>query len=168
MISTIILVLSFIFDGVLSNFIPYQENNLSLFTPLLTIVSFIVIFPFFRKKESHYFIILFVVGLLYDLFYTNLLFFNSVMFLIVGLIINKISKSISKNFINIIIETIIVIVCYESLTALILFIYTVVPITINEVIYKITHSLLLNIIYVLIVEMIIKLLPKKLKNININ
>ena len=34
--STIILIISLLLDGILSNYLPYLVNDLSLFTPLLT------------------------------------------------------------------------------------------------------------------------------------
>ena len=168
MINMLILIFSFILDGILTNFLPFMENKLSLFTPLLTLVSFIIIYPFYRKEENNYFITLFITGIVYDMFYTNLLFFNGVLFVVIGFIISKIHKYIATNTLNIIIETILIITIYELITALCLFTYNVVPITIPEIVYKVTHSLLINIIYVLIIETIVKMLPKRITNININ
>ena len=52
MIPTIIIAISIILDGVLSNFLPYTVNALSLFTPMLTVVSIFIIYPFYTKKEK--------------------------------------------------------------------------------------------------------------------
>ncbi|MBQ8132258.1 MAG: hypothetical protein IJ193_07185, partial [Bacilli bacterium] len=57
-IPIIIVVGSIYFDGLLTNLLPYLENDLSLFTPMLTIVSLFLIYPFYRKKEKVYFIII--------------------------------------------------------------------------------------------------------------
>ena len=45
-------IISFIFDGVLTNYLPYLVNDLSLFTPLLTVVSIFILYPLNRKKEN--------------------------------------------------------------------------------------------------------------------
>ena len=168
MISILILIISILLDGLLTNYLPYIQNNLSLFTPLLTVVSIFLIYPLYRKKEKQYFITLFILGIIYDLLYTNLLFFNSVLFIIIGLLTRYINKNFNLGYIKIIIYTIIIIITYESLTGIILYIYNVVPITINKVIYKITHTLLLNIIYSEIIYIILNNIPKKLKKISIN
>ena len=52
----IISIVSLLLDGLVTEFIPYMKNDLSLFTPLLTIVSVFLIYPFFRKKEKEYYI----------------------------------------------------------------------------------------------------------------
>ena len=49
MIPTIIIAISIILDGVLSNFLPYTVNALSLFTPMLTVVSIFIILHKKRK-----------------------------------------------------------------------------------------------------------------------
>ena len=166
MISIVIMIVSLILDGILSNFLPY--NELSLFTPLLTVVSIFLIYPFYKKKETKYFNILFILGILYDLFYTNLLFFNAAMFLIIGYVTKIIYKNLEISIIKLIIYLITVIIVYELATSTTIFIFNLVPITMTKVIYKITHSLLLNIIYGELVYIILKLIPKKYKKMNIN
>ena len=166
MISIIIMIVSLILDGILSNFIPY--NNLSLFTPLLTVVSIFLIYPFYKKKEANYFITIAALGIIYDLFYTNLLFFNAAMFLIIGYVTQLIYKNLEISIIKLIIYLIVIIIIYELSTSAIIFIFNLVPITMTKVIYKITHSLLLNLIYGELVYIVLKLIPKKYKKININ
>lgn len=168
MISLIIVVISILLDGILSNFLPYLYTNLSIFTPLLTLVSIFMIYPFFKKKEINYFIIIFIIGIIYDLLYTNLLFFNGVIFVILGLLIKYIYKTYEITPLRLILYLIILISSYESLTGIILLIYNVVPVTFYKVFYKIINSLFLNIIYGELIYLIIYLIPKKYKKISIN
>ena len=168
MIPIIIMIISLLLDGLLTNYLPYIPNDLSLFTPLLTVVSIFIIYPFYRKKEKKYYITLFILGIVYDLFFTNLLFFNSLLFLLIGLVSRIINKNYEITFIRLIIYIPIIIILYESTTALIIFIYQLVPITIDKVIYKITHSLLLNIIYIEFIYLLLKIIPIKYKKISIN
>lgn len=168
MIPIIIVICSIFLDGILTNFLPYSPSTLSLFTPLLTIVSFILIYPFYRKKVKKYYIISITIGLIYDLLYTNLLFINAILFLIIAYITKIIYKNIEVNYLNIILFVIVIISLYEVLNALIIVVFNLVPITIESLIYKITHSLLLNILTTEIIYIIIKYLPKKYKKININ
>ena len=168
MIPILILIISIILDGILSNFLPFLVNDLSIFTPLFTVVSIFIIYPFYKKHEKKYFITIFIVGIIYDLLYTNLLFFNGILFLIIGLVSKYIYKNYEVTSIRLIIYTIIIISTYELSTGLILFIFRLVPVTFYKVWYKIIHSLLLNIIYIELVYLIIKLIPNKYKKISIN
>lgn len=167
-ISLIIIIISILLDGILTNFLPYLYTDLSILTPLFTLVSIFMIYPFFRKKEKTYFIIIFIVGIIYDLFYTNLLFFNGVLFLSIGLLIKYIYKTYEITSLRLILYIIILVSSYELLTGIILLIYNVVPVTFYKVFYKIINSLLLNIIYGELIYLIIKLIPNKYKKISIN
>lgn len=162
MIPVICLLISIILDGIITNFLPYLVNDLSYLTPLFTVVTIFLIYPFYQKKIKYYFITLFVTGIVYDLFYTNLLFFNGVIFIIIGLITYFIHKNFETSYFKLLIYLLIIIISYELLTAIILFIYNVVPITIDKVIYKIIHSIIINIIYGEIMFFILKI-TKKIK-----
>jgi len=168
MISIIIVIVSFILDGILSNFLPYVVNDLSLFTPSFTLVSIFLVSSFYHHKEKKYYILCFITGLLYDLFYTNLLFFNGFMFLVMGIITIKIHKYFGMDFFKLVIYIALIITIYESLSALIFIIFNLVPITLYKLVYKISHTLILNIIYALLVFTIIRFIPKKYKKISIN
>lgn len=168
MLTSIILLISIILDGILTNYLPYLVNDLSLFTPSLTVVSIFILYPLNRKKETKFFILMFIVGIIYDLLYTNLLFLNGLLFVLIAFISKIIYKNFETSYFKLIIYTILIIVIYESLYAGILFIYRVVPITIYKLFYKISHTLILNIIYTELLYFIIKHLPKKYKRISIN
>lgn len=168
MLTIIILTISIILDGILTNYLPYLVNDLSFFTPLLTVVSIFILYPLNRKKETKFFIIMFIVGIIYDLLYTNLLFLNGLLFVLITLISKVIYKNFETSYIKLILYTIIIIIVYETVYAGILFIYRVVPITLYKLIYKISHTLILNIIYTELLYFIINKLPKKYKRISIN
>ena len=166
--SIIILIISFILDGVLTNFLPFGVENISLFTPLLTIVALVVIYNFFYHEEKKYYILSFIVGILYDLFYTNLLFLDGLLFLLIAFVITKIYKLVGFNYMWIALDILISIIIYECSFALVIVIFNLIPMTIYRLLYKIGHSIILNIIYGEILYFIIKLLPKKYKKVRIN
>ena len=167
-IEIIILICSFFLDGILSNFLPYMVGDLSIFTPMLTIVSLIVVYPFFIKKERYYFISCFVLGICYDFMYTNLLFYNAVLFSLVGAIVLLLYKYIRPTLLSLLLFIIVVISSYECMNAIIILLFQLVPMTFYRLLYKIGHSLLLNLCYGEIVYFIIWLLPSKYKRIAIN
>lgn len=168
MIGYIIIAISFIIDGILTNFLPYGVMDLSLFTPLTTIIALITVYPFFYHQEKKYLIVSVITGLLYDLFYTNLLFFNAILFFVLAFVCMKLYKVLGDGPFRIIFNIVILIILYELLTVGIILIFNLVPITYSRVVYKISHSLLLNIIYGEVIYLIRRLLPKKYYKVRIN
>lgn len=164
----IILVVSFLLDGVLTNFLPFSVGDLSLFTPLTTIVAIVVLYPLFYKQEKKYYILSFVTGIIYDLFYTNLWFFDGFMFLFIAFIVCHLSRVMGDNYLKILLQILVIIIIYEVSFALLIALFNLVPMTIERLIYKISHSLILNLIYGEILYVIIKALPKKAKKIRIS
>lgn len=168
MLGIIIIALSIYFDGFLTLYLPYLPGDISILNPMLTIVSLILIYPLYRKKEKTYFIIIFIAGIIYDLLYTNLLFYDAIIFLLFGFIIKMIYKELDVRHIKLSLYIIILIVIYELIMTLFILIFNLVPITLPKLLYKISHSILLNIIYGEVLYEIIKRLPNKYKRIDIN
>lgn len=168
MLPIIIVLISLLLDGFLTNILPYTVENLSLLTPSLTLISILLIYPFYRKKEMKYTTLILITGVIYDLLYTNLLFFNAILFYIVIRIMQYIYKNYEINYFTIIINTIIAITTYEVLQVIIISIYNLYSITLYSLVYKIKSSLLLNIIYAELIYFIISIIPRKYRKININ
>ena len=168
MIAVVLMIISLLLDGILSNFLPFLVNDLSFFTPMFSIVCIFICYPFYRKSEIKYYIILFVFGIIYDLFYTNLLFLDGCLFVILGYFSYYLQKVFGLGYFKMIIYAMVMVCTYEVLFSLILFVYNMVPITITMVLYKIVHSLILNILYLELLYVIVKIIPKKYKKINLN
>ena len=154
--SSIIIISSFIIDLILCLLLPYMRNSLSLFTPLIVPVTIYLIYPFYKKKEKKYIVTTIILGLIYDLRFTNLLFFNAILFLSISLITIYINKNFRVNLLSNTLFTILVIIIYEVTEGLLFYIYGVTTINIREVIYYITHSLITNVIYTTIIYFFIK------------
>lgn len=148
----ILIILSLLLDGYLSTII----SSSSYFLPLLTLTTIYLIYPKYNKKIRSYKLIVIIVGLIYDLLYTNLLLFHAVIFYILSFLIIHIYKNYSQTKLTTILSLIILIVVYELLVASIFFIFQVSTITFIKLITKIFKSLLLNIIYALVLTPILK------------
>lgn len=168
MLGIIIILVSLLLDGILTNYLPYLVNDLSLFTPLFTLVSISLLYPYYRKKEKEFFIMIFITGIIYDLFYTNLLFIDGLLFLLIAYISKFIYRNYELNYFRLIIYIILMVIIYESSLALIILIFNLVPVTISKLLYKISHSIIINVIYGELIYLILNLLPKKYKKISIN
>lgn len=121
-------IISMFLELLLDQFIP---KYLYMF-PLFTLVSI-----FFLKKKNYIF--LFILGLLYDLFFSEIVFFHSIIFMLLGLI--------KKNNIFIIIITI-------TIYQFILFLFN--NMNIKDFLFVSSHYYLLNIIYYYILRIIYK------------
>lgn len=168
--SITIVVISFLLDGILTNFLPFGVGDLSFFTPLMTLVSLVSIYQLFyySHHQKKYFIMSFILGFFYDLFYTNLLFFNAFLFLLLAYITAFLHKQIGEGYIRILIRVLFMIFIYELLTALCIVIFNLVPMSLDRLWYKISHSIFLNLIYAEIIFIIIKFIPKKYRKMSIN
>ena len=142
----LIIISSFILDIILSNLFPYSKNNLSYFTPLFVPVTIYIVYPYYKSNKK-YLIETFIIGLLYDLFMTNLLFLNSFIFLILGLITLYIHRKFKVDIKSNIILTIIIIVIYEIIESLIFMLFKMTHVNFIEILYYITHSILINLVY---------------------
>ena len=92
-IPIIIIIISLLLDGLLTNILPYTVNNLSIFTPMFTILIPIIIYPFYLKKEKRYLITLIITGIVYDIFYTNL-FLYAIFFVILPIFLGWLYTSL--------------------------------------------------------------------------
>ena len=76
MIIAIILLFSFLLDGILLSCVDMN----TVCCPLITLSSLVIIYPFFSEKKKNYFIISGALGFFYDICYSNILFFNVLCF----------------------------------------------------------------------------------------
>ena len=56
LVSNIVFIISLLLDGILTNFLPYMVSDLSLFTPLFSISSLILIYPLLKKDNKKFLI----------------------------------------------------------------------------------------------------------------
>lgn len=167
-ISYAIVVISLLLDGIISNFLPYTVGNLSLFTPLFTVMSLFLIYPFFKKDIKKYFTVLAVLGFVYDLLYTNLLFFHLILFLILGSLIMILYKYLDTNYAMLLLEGFILIIVYQALNTVLMILFQVVPVSIYDFLYLVEHTIILNILYLELGFFLTRLLFKKYQFLSIN
>ena len=82
--------------------------------PLFTIMSLILVYPYFKGNHEKYFLICFLTGLCYDLIYTDMIVINAILFLCIGLITAKLNQIFSNNTVNVSIMAIICIIFYRT------------------------------------------------------
>jgi rod shape-determining protein MreD len=152
----IILLISFYLEGIISNLL-----NINFLIPLFTLVSLIIIYQYLYNLKNDYYKLCFIIGLLYDIAYTDTLFLNACLFLFIGFIITKLNIIITNNTFNVIILSILIINIYRILTFIILILINYIDLNFYNLFISIVNSLIINIIYVVILYKITDLISRK-------
>ena len=153
-----ILIVSFLLDGIMSKFLPAN----SVFYSLFSLVSLIVVYPYFCGDKVSYYKYSFVFGFLYDLIYTDTMIFYAFMFLFMAFIITKLSLILNNNYFNTIIITLISIIAFRSVTYLLIAMTGNVNFNISIWFRGIYSSIITNVIYVILLLFITNFISKKL------
>lgn len=144
--SFLIFFVSFLLEGLVSNFLSFH----SYFLPLFSIISLIIIYPYFHKKEITYLKMCAFFGFLYDITYTDTFLLNTCLFVMIGFFIEFINIWLSNNFLNSGFISFIVIILYRILYYFILFFCGYSSFSFKNLFISINHSLIGNIFYAIL------------------
>lgn len=152
-------IISFLLDSIISNLI----NTNSMLLPLCTIVSLIIIYPYFNKNDISYLKWIAIIGLLYDIAYTDTFLLNCFLFTILALMVKGLNFFLSNNLLNTLIMTAILIISYRILTYIILLIIGYLDWNGMLLLKSIYSSLILNLIYATLIFLITDLISRRHK-----
>ena len=152
----VILLVSFLLEGIISNFVPIN----GFLAPLFTLVALIMICPLFSESTDYYKYAFFT-GLAYDLFYTDTIIFHAIIFCFMAFIIMRLNIVLSDNFINALITVSVCILMYRVLTYGLLVFINNMSFEVLALINSILKSLILNLIYGMILFVVIRKLKRK-------
>lgn len=152
----IVLIFSFLFEGIFSNLV----NTDSIFIPLFCLTSLLLIYPYFKKKDINYIIVCLILGLFYDIVFSDSAFVNTICFCIIGFLNIICYKYVKYNIYTSNIINLILLITYRIISYIILL--SINYITFNSTIFfkGIYSSILINIIYGIMLYYIIELLSK--------
>jgi len=160
----IIMVISFILDSMVS--ILVSPNG--LFLPLFSIVSLAIIHPYFKgNNKLRFFEYSAVFGLFYDIVYTDTIFMNFFVFLIVALVIHFISYLFSNNGYTNILLVVVAIIIYRFISYILLVISQLIDFSFMLLLESIYSSLILNVIYGSLLYFFVSIYARKHKIIKI-
>lgn len=147
--SIIIIIASFLLDYLVSRFI-----NSNMLYPLFTILSIIL-----NKNNSY--ILCFLVGLIYDIIFTDTLFLNAVVFIIIMFIIKKLYRLFKDTYLTRILIGIISILLYRIMTYIILIITMYSSFDVYFLLQGLYSSILINLIYLFIFSYLVGIIKKE-------
>ena len=152
----IILVISFLFEGVISNFVPVN----GFLAPLFTLTALIIIYPLFDESFEYY-KYAFITGLAYDLFYTDTIVFHAIIFTFMAFLITRLNLVLSDNYVNVLIIIAICILVYRVITYGLLILVSSMSFDFLSLVFSILKSLIINLIYSVILFFVVKKIQKK-------
>ena len=152
----VFILISFFLESIVSNYINYS----SIFIPLFTLTSIVFSVSYFQL-EKEYFKICILFGFLYDITFSNTLFINSILFLIIGFITKIINYYLPNNILNNIISLIINIIFYRISIYLICVLANILDFNLLYLFKSIYSSLIINIIYIVFIYIILNLRKNK-------
>lgn len=129
---------------ILSFFIPFAYNHLTIFTPSLLIVSI----PILLKINQKNFYLLLFLFMIYDLLFSSIFLLSLLLHFLILIVFAFFMNKDNFNLLKILILTILAIVFYD--TCLFLVNNLMTSYTLKDLIYKITNTLTFNIIFLLI------------------
>lgn len=148
-------IISFLLDGLLSNYMSINIIDPSYFRTIYSIISLVIIYNYF-DNNTKYLKILLVLGMFFDIVYTNTFLLNVVIFLIIYLIIKKINIFIPNNIFTINLKSILSITIYHILSYLILLLSNYHNYSIRLLTLILSRSIIVTIIYTTISYLVLK------------
>lgn len=157
-LSIILLIISFLLQGLVSNFIGV---NSSIFYTIYVLISLLIIYPHFENKKK-YLILLFIFGLLMDLVYTNTTLLNVSLFFIIYYFSRMFHFFLPYNLLTINISNILSVFIYNIITFLMLVILRVDSYSFISLVKMLGSSIIMSIIFTSIVYWLVNYLKKRL------
>lgn len=148
----LVTIITIILDGYITYIYPSYFNNITYLYPMLTLSLIVSI----SSNKDTYLKYSLIIGFIYDLLYSTIFLYNTLIFLMLAKINKKILNSIRESFIIRIILLILNIIIYDSISFLIVYLTKYNDVTFLSLFYKISHSLILNILSLFVISFILK------------
>lgn len=145
-VAIIYVITSFLLDGLMSNLLPFNLVDPSYLKTIYSIISIVIIYNYFDNKQK-YLKILIVLGIFFDIVYTNTFILNVVVFLVIYIILSIVDYIIPTNIITINIKSISCIFLYHILTYIILLLANYNDYSIKLLGIILLRSIIMTIIY---------------------
>ena len=159
-IALVSVIISFLLDGLLSNYFNFSLINPSLFKTIYTIIALVVILPYFNNDKKYLYILL-GTAILFDIVYTNTFILNIVLFFLIYILNKFFDFFMPHNLLNSNIRSILSVTLYYILTFIILNIVKYNEYSFSLLLNIITHSIIMTIIYTTILYLLTKYLYGK-------
>ena len=125
---------------------------------LFTLISLIIIFPYFKNAKKEYLIFSFFTGLIYDLFFTNFYILNCFIYLFISYFIFYILKNHNFNIFTVLYSSIFAIFLYNFILFIIFNFYNYTNYSLLDLSLILRSFIFVNIIYTIFIYLISKII----------
>ncbi len=152
--------LSFLLQGIISNYQGYTPNNLSWFLTIYPLINLLILVPHFDNKKK-IIILIIIFGILTDIIYTHTIILNACLFALIYYFSKTFHFLLPYNLLTMNISNILSIMIYHILSFLLLAISRYDSYSLLLLGKVLSHSLLMTIIYTSILYLLIEWITKK-------
>ncbi len=138
--------ITFILDILLGLFISVSYQNISILFPCVLVGSFPVFYNLVKNKKL-FFIIVIVVGLIYDMLFSDIFLVNTYYFLLFGFFIYVFYENYGIKLLNLLIISVLGVCFYDVFIFFILLLTGYSIFEISYLGYKIKNTFLINFVY---------------------
>lgn len=142
----IYVIISYLLDGLISNYISTELINPSYLKTIYSIISLVIIYHYFENYKKYFSITIFL-GLLFDIVYTNTIPLNTILFPVISIIIKQLDYFLPNNIFTINILSLLSIYIYHILSYIILLLTHYNSYTISLLLIILLRSTIMTIIY---------------------
>lgn len=152
----VILIVSFLLESTFTNIVSIN----SCLIPLFSLTSLVLIYPYMKKKKENYIIICLILGLFYDIVFTDSIFVNTMCFGIIGGLVIVCYNYVKFNVYTANIINIIMLITYRIFSYIMLLSINYIAFNSYTFFSGIYNSLLINIVFGIVLYFIMELLDK--------
>ena len=160
-LSIISLIITCLFQGIISNYLGYTYECLSIFSTIYILLNLLILKPYF-ENEKKFFTLLIIFGIVIDIAYTNTFILNTCFFIIVYYFSKAFHSFFPYNFITINISNLLGVFLYHTLSFLFLWILKFDNYSIGMLLKILSHSVIMTLLYTSVVYFIIHFFYQKL------
>ena len=147
--------ISFLLDAFVSNVIGTSITDPSYFRTIYSVISLVVIYNYF-DNDNKYLKILLILGILFDIVYTNTLLLNVFIFIVIYLFTRTINNYIPNNILTINIKSLLAITIYHTLSYILFLLARYDSYTPRLLLIILSRSIIMTILYTSISYLVIK------------
>lgn len=160
-LSVVVLLFSYLFQMISSNYIGYIYHDLSFLTTIYILVALLVVRPYF-ENEKKYLVMLVVVGFLMGITYTNAVFLNICLFLVVYYFTKFFHFYFPYNYLTINISALVGIFIYHIFSFLFLYMVGYDHYHVGILLEILFHSIPMTILYTTLVYFLVDTIYRRL------
>lgn len=159
-LSILITVISLLLQGIMSNYLGYTYNFISIFSTNYILIALLILIPHFENKKK-YFYLLIIFGLIVDIVYTNTFIFNTSLFVVCYYISKLFHSFFPYNWLTTSISNLLCIMCYHIISFLFLQVLNYDLYNVSYLTTILSRSILMTVLYSNIVYFTITLTKSK-------